>query len=129
LRRRRDRGAADALEHAGADERQPARGEAREDRSDREDDQAQEEEAPASGHVAEAPEADEQRGEDERVDRHDPLRGRAVELQVPDDARDRDVHDRRVDDDHREPQAQHQQAQPAAPAGRGRFGERGSSSA
>jgi hypothetical protein len=57
-----------------------------------------------------------QGGEDERVRLLDPLRVAGRRIQILDDRRDRDVDDSRVQDDHGDAQADHQQAPPAAPA-------------
>ena len=117
LRGRQDHRAADALEDAGEDQHRSRLGQAGQDGRDSEHHQADEVQLPAADEVADAPERDQQRGEDQRVDRVDPLGLGGVEVQVPDDRRDGDVHDRRVHDDHRDAQAQHGQPEPAAAAG------------
>ena len=70
--------------------------------------------APAADHVSDAPERDQQRREHQRVDRVRPLGGRRRGVQVADDRRDRDVDDRRVDDDHRHAERDERHRQPAA---------------
>ncbi len=107
---------ADALQDPREDQDVAVRSKPGEHRGQHEDHQAREVHPATTQDVAHASDRDEQGSEDERVDRVDPLRLRRVQVQVADDRGDRDVHDRRVDDDHRDADAQHREADPAAAA-------------
>ena len=110
---RRLGGGADALQQAGADQRALARGEAAQQRREREDDEAGEEDPPAPEEVAEAPGQEQQaaEGDEEGVD--DPGEVRLAEAQIVLDRRQRDVHDRDVEDDHQLREADDDQRRPA----------------
>ena len=75
-------------------------GEAVEQRRDGEDDEAEEEEPLAAEEVAGAAAEQQEAAEHERVGVHDPLQVRLAEAEIVLDRRQRDVHDRRVEDDH-----------------------------
>ena len=111
-------GGADALEHAGADQRLLARGEPAQQRRERERDEAGKEDALAPDEVAE-PAGQEQQapeGDEEAVD--DPGQVGLAEAEVALDRRQRDVHDRDVEDDHQLREADDDQGRPAAAVGR-----------
>jgi hypothetical protein len=116
LCRGRDGGTADTLEHAGAEEEWPGRGEAGEQRAAHERHEAEDVQAPTAEDVPGPTEGDQEGGEDERVDRDDPLGARCVEAEVPYDGRDGHVHDGGVHDDHRDAETERDQGQPAGSA-------------
>ena len=120
---RRLGGRADALEEARADQRLLRRGDAAQQRRDRERDEAGEEHALAPEQVAEAAGQEQQaaEGDEERVD--DPGQVRLAEAEVVLDRRQRDVHDRDVEHDHQLREADDDQRGPAAAIG-GRGWER-----
>ena len=114
---RRLRGRADALEEARCDQRPLRRGDAAQERRDRERDHAAEEHALSPGQVAEPAGQEQQAAErhEERVD--DPGQVRLAEAEVLLDRRERDVHDRDVEDDHQLREADDEQRCPAAAIG------------
>ncbi len=114
--RGQDQRAADTLESAAEEQHCPVRRERREHARRKEDDESDDEDAAPAADVTDASDADEERREDERVDRVRPLRLRDPDVQVADDRRDRDVHDRRVDDDHRDAGRQRDEPKPATSA-------------
>ena len=117
LRCRQDHRAAHALKDSRGDQHLPAGRDARQHgRGDEDTEAGQVESAPAPD-VADAAERDQEGGEDQGVCGVDPFRRRRVDLQVADDRRYGDVHDRGVDDDHGHAKAEHRQAEPAAAAG------------
>lgn len=65
-------------------------------------------------HVAHPPQRDQQRREDQRVDRVRPLGRHRSDIEVANDRRNRDVHNRRVDDDHRNAEGDERHRIPAA---------------
>ena len=112
-RRREDQRSAHPLEEAAGEE-DGSRGRERGDQARAEEDQeAPDEHATAPGDVADAADADQERGEDQRVDRVRPLRLGDPDVEVADDRRNRDIDDRRVDDDHRHADRQRDEAEPA----------------
>jgi hypothetical protein len=121
-RRRHHRRPADALDDAEGDQQIDARGEAAGQRPEREEHHAADEEPAAPPEVAEAAESDQQDGEGEDVGVHHPLdvaeRGAVVRL----DARDGDVHDGAVEQDHEEAEAENGQHCPRAARLAGRPG-------
>ena len=112
-RDRGDDGAADALHRACGDE-QPLRGrQAARERRDREQrDSAQEQPARAE-QVGEPPAEQQEAAEGQEVGVHDPRERRLREAEVVPDRRQRDVHDRRVEDDHQVAQTEEVQGEPA----------------
>ena len=118
--------AADALQDAEGDQQVDRRGEAAGQRPEGEQHHAGEEELAPAPEVAEAAHGHEQDGERQDVGVHHPLdvavRGVVVGL----DVRDGDVHDRAVEQDHEEAEAEHGQHGPrvAGRAGRARRGRR-----
>jgi hypothetical protein len=99
---RKDERASDSLEGARGDEGGGGVGTSGEDaRGDEENDPGDEGPA-ASPTIADPPDGEEQRGEDHRVDRVDPLGVGQVEVQVGDDPGEGDAHDRAVEHDHRQ---------------------------
>jgi hypothetical protein len=75
---------------------------------------AEQQDAPPPEPVGQRAEHQQQRCEDERVGLLYPLHAGGVDAQVVDDGRDRDVDDRRVDDDERHGDADEDQPGPAA---------------
>jgi hypothetical protein len=65
--------------------------------------------------IAQPPHRHQEGGEDKGIDGVDPLGARARKGEVARDGGDRNVHDRRVDDDHGHAEAEHRQAEPATP--------------
>ena len=98
--RGRDERRAEALQPAGEDQELGRGGEPVQQRGDREDDEPREEQPLASDQVARAAAEKQEAAEDQRVGVDDPLQlgGRHVEIAL--DRGQRDVHDRRVQDDH-----------------------------
>ena len=119
-------GAADALEEARAHEQLLALRDAAEQRRHGEDHQPGEEHVPPGDEVSEPSRQQEQPAEGDQVGVDDPGQARLREAEVLLDRGQRDVHDRRVEDDH-------QHARRRAPRGRSsasvRCPLRGSSSA
>ena len=113
-RRGQDHRAADPLQEAAEDQRGRARRGGRHEARDDEPDRPEAEQPAATEHVPDPTERDQQRREDERVDRVDPLGIHRGRVEVPDDRRDRDVDDRRVDDDHRHPERDERHGDPPA---------------
>ena len=105
--------AADALREARADQQRLARGEAAQQRREREERKAAQEHAPATDQVAEPPGQQQQPAERDQVGVDDPRQRRLREAEIRLDRRQRDVHDRGVEDDHHEAGAEHDQRGPA----------------
>ena len=105
---------ADALCGAAGDEPGLALREADEGARQAEDDDAEEEHAPAAEDVAEASARDEEDGEGEGVGVDGPLEAGDRAVQILLDRRQRDVHDRVVEHDHEEREAHRAQGPPAA---------------
>ena len=87
---------------------------AREQRAEREDDDADEEHAPAAEQVGRAPAEQQEAAEDERVGADHPLEVLLREAEVDLDRGQGDVHDRDVEDDHELHDAEERQRQPLA---------------
>ena len=105
--------AAKALEATAEDQHRRRLRHAVEQRGACEQHNASDEEAPAPEQVGRAPTEHQEAAEDERVAIHDPLQVRGREVQATLDARQRDVHDRRVEHDHELRQAGDHKDQPA----------------
>ena len=106
-------GGADALQKAGADQHTLTRGDSAQQRRHGEGHDAREEDAPSPDEVAE-PSGEEQQaaeGDEERVD--DPGQVGLAEVEVALDRRQRDVHDRDVEDDHQLCEAHDDEGNPA----------------
>ena len=99
-RRCEQRGAADALERACDVERQDVPRDAAQERGDAEDDDADREDEPAPVAVGERAGREDERGERHRVRVDDPLQARQARVQLRLNARQRDIHDRDVDEQH-----------------------------
>ena len=112
-RGRRDERGAETLERAAADQHPRGLREAVEQRRDREDDEAEEEEPLAPEQVARAAAEQQEAAEDERVRVDDPLEVGLREPEVLLDRRQRDVHDRRVEHDHELREADEDEDDPA----------------
>ena len=106
--------AADALHEAGADEQLLVRGQAAGQRGRGEEREAGEEDAPTTDQVTEAAGEQQQAAERDQVAVDHPGEGRLREAEVLLDRRQRDVHDRRVEDDHHEAGAEDEQRGPAS---------------
>src|SRR5581483_11126578 len=99
-RRRREQRAAEPLQPAGDDQRSLGPREPREQRAEREDDHADDEETTPTEQVRE-PAAEQQRAaEQDRVRGDHPLQARLREVEVALDRRQGDVDNRHVEDDH-----------------------------
>ena len=111
----REDGATHALDHAGRDQLGRTLRQATGDRRQREDGEADEEEPFGAEHVAEPAGGDQQHrvGEDVGVEHPEDLVESRV--QAVDDARNRDVHDREIEQDHEEAKAEHEQDDPWVP--------------
>jgi hypothetical protein len=111
-RRRRDQRAAEALEAAGGDQHPGAGGEAVEQRGGREDEHAGDEQPAPADEVGGAAAEQQEPAEHQRVGVDHPLQVRRRELEVVLDRRQRDVHDRGVEDDHELREADQHQDEP-----------------
>ena len=111
-RSRRDRGGAEALEGAGADQRPLGPREPAEERADRERDQADHEDAPAAEQVRGSPAQEQEAAEDERVGGDHPLQVRLGEVEIRLDRGKSDVHDRDVEHNHELDGAKERQCEP-----------------
>ena len=99
-RSRREQRAAEPLQGAERDQRALRPGDPAEQRAQREEEEAADEQ-PAPAEEIRQPAAEEQRAaEEDRVRGDDPLQARLREAEVGLDRRQRDVHDRHVEDDH-----------------------------
>jgi len=110
---------ADALDEARGDEHVLALGRAAEQRRQREQCEAAEEDPLAADEVTQAPGQEQQSAERDEVGVHDPGEARLGEAEVLLDRRQRDVHDRLVEDDHQHPRAEDDQRDPAVAVARG----------
>ena len=99
---RRHDGRADSLQRTGRDQGLVRPGQAAQQRRDREEDEPDHEHAAAPEQVRCTATQQEEAGEGEGVGAHDPLEPLRREAEVRLDRRERDVHDRRVEDDHEE---------------------------
>ena len=86
------------------------------ERGRREEDEAGEEHALAPDQVAGAPAEQEEAAEEQRVGVDDPLQARLGEAEVGLDRRQRDVHDRRVEDHHELREADEDEDEPGVDA-------------
>ena len=109
---RRDRGCAEALNRAGADQRRLGPGETAQQRPDREQDQADHEDAPAAEQVGRAAAQQQEAAEDERVGGDHPLEVRLRESEIRLDRGECDVHDRDVEHDHELDGGEKRQSEP-----------------
>ena len=113
-RRRQHQGAADALDEPGQDQQFAGARERRADGGEGEDDDAGEQHPSPSDPVGEAAEDQQERSEHEGVRLLHPLHLGGGDPEVVDDRGDRDVDDRRVDDDQRHGDADEDESCPAA---------------
>ena len=113
-RRRHHEGGADALGGATGDQPRLALREPDEGARQAEDDDAEEEHAPAAEDVAQATARDEQHGEAQRVGVDGPFETADRGVQVLLDRGQRDVHDRVVEHDHEQREAHRAEGPPAA---------------
>jgi hypothetical protein len=104
---------ADPLDEACADEQPLALRERAGERRGGEHGQASEENSSPADQVAEAAREQQQPTERDQVGVHHPRQVALREAEVVLDRGQRDVHDRRVEDDHEHPQAKHVQGHPA----------------
>ena len=105
--------AAHALHEAGADEHALALCDRAQERCAREHREPGEEHAPLADQVAEPAGEQQQAAEGDQVGVDDPGEVALGEAQVVLDRRERDVHDRRVEDDHQHPDAEDVEGGPA----------------
>ena len=119
--------AAGALHEARRDQHLLALGQPAQQRGDGEDREADHEDALAADQVADAPGEQQQAAERDQVGVDHPGEAALGEAEVVLDRRQRDVHDRRVEDDHQHPDAQHDERDPPGALGSraGRWGQRG----
>ena len=103
---------ADALDGAGRDQRRLRSGEAARERRGGEQPEADQEQPPAAEDVAHPAPEQEQAAERERVAVDHPLQALGAEAEVGLDGRQRDIHDRDVEDDHELGDGEHRQRQP-----------------
>ena len=106
-------GSSDALDEPRADEHRLREREAAQDRGADKDRQAHQEDALAAEEVADPAREKKEAAERDQVRVDDPRQPRLRETQVSLDRRQRDVDDRHVDDDQKEPGAEHDQREPA----------------
>jgi hypothetical protein len=99
-RRRVHERSADSLHDARCDEDVRAACEPAGKRSEREDDEADDEDEPAPEQVGELAAREHERAEGQRVARHDPFELGDLQMERALDRRQRDVHDRVVEHDH-----------------------------
>jgi hypothetical protein len=116
-RLRRQDGAADALDHAGEDQLAGTLGEATANRGQGEDREPDQEQPPGAEHVAQSAGGDQQHRVDEDVCVQHPENLVQPGVQPIDNARDRDVHDGEIEQDHKEAKAEHEQDDPWTPFG------------
>jgi hypothetical protein len=107
-------GPANALDEARADQQALALGERAEQRGADEHGEPDQEDAPLPDQVAEAAGEQEEAAERDQVGVDHPGEVALREAEIVLDRRQRDVHDRRVEDDHQHPEAEHVQRQPAS---------------
>ena len=108
---------ADALRDAGADQHAGVGGEPAGERAHREQGRAGHQQAPASDQVGRASAEQQEPAVGDEVAAEHPLQALLGEAQVVADRRQRDVHDRGVDDVHELDRAQQQQREHAAAGG------------
>ena len=121
-RYRGDDGAADPLHCARSDQQPLRRRHAASDRGDREERDADQEQAPVSEEIAEPPAEQQKAAEGEQIGIDDPGERRLGEAEVLPDRRQCDVHDRRVEDDHQVAQAEDIEREPAGSVVQGHDG-------
>ena len=112
--RRRDDGRTEPLESARGDQRPLRPGEARQQRGDREEDDACKKDAPTPEQVGRSPAEKQEAAEHERVRADYPLQVLLREPEVDLNRRQRHIHDCDVQDDHELHDAQKRQCQPFA---------------
>jgi hypothetical protein len=108
-----DRGA-DALDGPRADQRPACRREPAGERREREDHEADQEDATPSEEVGQLAAGEHEHGEGEGVGVHRPLELREPDAEVALDGRQRDVHDGVVEHDHEEREGERSQRPPLA---------------
>ena len=102
-----------------------AGGEPARQRGEREEDEAEEQDAPAAEQVGETAAEKEEATEGEDVGVDDPGQARLAEVERRADRRQRHVDDRRIEDDHELCDAEQDQGDPSLVTGRARIGHRG----
>ena len=110
----RDDRRAEALQGAGGDQRSLRPGKPGQQRCERKDHDGDEEHPPAAQEVRCAAAEEEETAEDECVGADHPLQIRLRETKVDLDRRQRDIHDRDVEDDHELDHAEKRESQPLA---------------
>ena len=111
-RDRRDDRPAEPLDGPRRDQELLRAGEPARDRSDREQRDPDQEHAPVPVEVAEPPAEEQEAAEGEQVGVDDPRERRLGEPEIGPDRRQRDVHDRRVEDDHQSAGAEDEECEP-----------------
>ena len=111
---RRDRRCAESLQSPGRDQRGLTPRQPAEQRAEGEDDEADHEDAPPPAQVGEPASEEQEAAEHERVRRDHPLQVLLREPEVDLDRRQRDVHDRDIENDHELHHAQQEQCDPLA---------------
>ena len=119
-RDRRDDGAAEPLHGARGDQHSLRARQAAGERRQREERDAEQEEPAVAEQVAEPAAEQQEAAEREDVGVHDPRERRLREAEIGADRRERDVHDRGVEDDHQIAEAQHIEREPAGAGCHGR---------
>ena len=109
-------GAAESLHGARRDQELLRRREAARERGGREQPDAREEQAPLTVEVAEPAAQEEEAAERQQIGVHDPGERGLGEAEIGSDRRQRDVHDRRVEDDHQRAKAENDQRVPTCAA-------------
>ncbi len=112
-RDRRDDGATEALDGPRADQELLRAGKPAGDRGEREQGDADQEQAPMPVEITEPPAEQQEAAEGEQVGVDDPRKRRLGEPEVGPDRRQRDVHDRRVEHDHQGAGAEDEECEPA----------------
>jgi hypothetical protein len=105
---------AGALYDSCADQKLTAPGQTADERGEREDREACDEDQPAAEEVGELSTGEHQRGERERISGHDPLELGESDVEVGGDRRQRHVDHRVVEHDHEEPERDRRQGPPLA---------------
>jgi hypothetical protein len=113
-RDRRDDGAAETLHRARRDELPLGAGETAGERRDREEADPREEKPAMTEQVAEPASQQKEAAERQQVCVHDPCERLLREPEVVADRRERDVHDRPVEDDHQIAEAEDEEREPAS---------------
>ena len=110
----RGEGAGDSLDEPGGDQHPLVLGDGAEQGGEDEDGQPGEEDPPFADQVADPADEQQQAAERDQVGVDDPGEAALAEAEVVLDRRQRDVHDRDVEDDHQDARAEDVEGEPAA---------------